>query len=92
MLHNWHSRTRFSCEVAVIPRALPLQLVAILAVLLVALAVAVAGYAIVSAVEDTPGAVLLWRVVVGLLLLIGTDFVLLVGVLALREIDRNEEL
>lgn len=74
-----------------IPRSLALYLVGILAVLLVALAVAVAGYAVVAAVQDAAGAVILWRVVVGLLLLIATDLVLLVGVLALREIDRSEE-
>lgn len=74
-----------------LPRAIPLYLVATLAVLLVALAVVVSGYVIVSAVQDATGATILWRAIVGLLLLIATDLVLLVGVLALREIDRSEE-
>ncbi len=74
-----------------IPRSLALYLVAALAVLLVALAVVVAGYALVSAVQDTAGAQALWWVVVSLLMLIVTDLVLLVGVLDLREIDRDEE-
>ena len=74
-----------------IPRSLALYLVAALAALLVALAVVVAGYALVAAAQDTEGAQALWWVVIGLLMLIATDLVLLVGVLALREIDRHEE-
>ena len=46
---------------------------------------------VLCALTSLACAVLLWRVVVGLLLLIATDLVLLVGVLALREIDRSEE-
>jgi hypothetical protein len=77
--------------VLVIPRRFVLVLVAASAVLFVALAVVLAGYALVSAAQDAGGARALWWVLMGLLMLLVTDLVLLVGVLALREVDREEE-
>lgn len=74
-----------------IPRRVVLILVAALAVLLVALAVAVAGYALVSAAQDATAARALWWLTMSLVMLLATDLVLLVGVLALRELDRGDE-
>jgi ABC-type nickel/cobalt efflux system permease component RcnA len=75
----------------VIPRRLLLSLIASLAVLLVAFAVVIAGYALVSAAQDTAAAQALWWVGMSLLMLVLVDLVLLVGVLALRELDRDDE-
>lgn len=74
-----------------IPRRLLLSLIASLAVLLVAFAVVIAGYALVSVAQDTAAAQALWWVAMSLLMLVLVDLVLLVGVLALRELDRDDE-
>lgn len=74
----------------VIPRWLLFSLVAIGCVLLVALAVVVAGYAIVVAAQDGGGARVLGWAAIALLMLLATDLTLLVGALALRELAREE--
>ena len=76
--------------VGVIPRWLLFSLVATGCVLLVALAVVAAGYAIMVAAQDAGGARVLGWIAVTLLMLLGTDLTLLVGALALRELDREE--
>ena len=64
---------------------------AALAVLLVAFAVAITGYALVSAAQDAAAARALWYLAMAVLMLTAADLVLLVGVLALRELQRDEE-
>jgi hypothetical protein len=68
-----------------------MYLVTALAVLLVSLAVVVAGYALVAAAQDAIAATVLWWIACGLLLLTLIDLVLVVAVLALRELDRGED-
>ena len=76
--------------VGVIPRWLLFSLVATGCVLLVALAVVAAVYAIMVAAQDAGGARVLGWAAVTLLLLLLTDLTLLVGALALRELEREE--
>ena len=73
-----------------IPRRLLFSLVATGCMLLVALAVVAAGYAIMVAAQDVGGARVLGWAAVTLLMLLVTDLTLLVGALALRELEREE--
>jgi hypothetical protein len=75
----------------VIPRRVLVILVAALAVLLVSLAVTVAGYALVAAAQDLAAARVLWWIVCGILMVSLVDVTLIVGVLALKELDRGED-
>jgi hypothetical protein len=59
-------------------------------VLLVALAVAVGGYALASATSDGPGATVLWWTAMGCLMLIVIDALLLVGVLGISALVADE--
>ena len=62
-------------------------------VLLVAFVVLVGGYALANATSDAQGAVVLWWIALGCLILIAMDVLLLVGVLgisALVSTDRRE--
>ncbi len=74
-----------------IPRRSLLILVATLAVLLVAFAVAMTGYARSAAAQDAAAARALWWLAMAILMLVGTDLVLLVGVLRGRELEGEEE-
>lgn len=75
----------------VIPRTIVLSLVAAAAVLLVALAVLVGGYALASLAQDAVAATVLWWLSMALLMTLIGDLVLLVGVLALRELDQRDD-
>ncbi len=74
-----------------IPRAAILGLVATAVVLLVAQAVLIGGYALASAAQDAVGAKALWWVAMSLLLLLVIDVLLLVGAIALRDLDRHDD-
>ena len=68
-----------------------LNLGLVLALLLVALPVLVGGYAIAAAAQDAVAAKVLWWVAMSALMLIVADFALLVGVLAVRELQRRDD-
>ena len=68
-----------------------LNLSLVLAVLLVSLAVLIGGYAITAAAQDGAAAKVLWWVAMSVLMLIVTDLALLVGVLAVRELQRRDD-
>lgn len=60
-------------------------------VLLVAFAVLVGGYALAHATSDSAGAVVLWWAAMGCLMLFITTVLLLVGVLGVAALVRNEQ-
>ena len=74
-----------------ISRQILLILALALVVLLVSLAVLIGGYGIAAAAQDAGAARALWWVTMSVLMLIVVDLTLLVGALALREIERRDE-
>ncbi len=59
-------------------------------VLLVAFAVLISAYALATATHDTTGAIVLWWVAMACLMLIATDVLLLVGILGIAALIRDE--
>ena len=79
-----------------IPRQILTVLVFALPVLVVAFGVLMGGFLLAQAVQDSPGAEVLRWIAIGVLLLMVTDIVLLVGVLGIHALgdqdDRSDQL
>lgn len=86
-LHNWGHRNT-DVGTPVISRKILLLLALSLVVLLVSLAVLIGGYGIAAAAQDAGAARALWWVAMSVLMLLVVDLALLVGALAIREIER----
>lgn len=75
----------------VIPRQILTVLVFALPVLVVAFGVLMGGFLLAQAMEDSPGAEVLRWIAIGVLLVMVTDIVLLVGVLGIKALgDRDD--
>ena len=73
-----------------IPRQLLTTLVFALPILVVLFGVVMGGYGLSSATGDIGGAAVLWHIAMGVLLLLATDLVLLIGVLGIIALQRDE--
>ncbi len=74
-----------------IPRQILTALVFALPVLVVAFGVLMGGSVLAQAVQDSPGSVVLRWIAIGVLLLMVTDIVLLVGALGIKALGDQDD-